>query len=112
MEIVKVLNQSEFLPPTNIAYFNLVNILHRTINQMHPKPAETYIKGHQEYSNRILDKQEYMNIVMDAKAKLALWESVQKGVNPQKGWLKSKVLLLVEIVRDRRSRFIASYLKR
>ena len=53
-----------------------------------------------------------MNIVADAKVKLALQESIQEGVNPQKEQLEPEVLPPVVIVRNRRSRFIAFYLKR
>ena len=40
------------------------------------KPFFNYVKGHQEELNRVLTTWEEMNIVINVRVKLALWELI------------------------------------
>ena len=79
---------------------------------MNVTPRANHVRGHQDTLRSDLNKWEEMNVIVDKKAKLVLWESIQEGEEKNIGWLESEVISPVAMARQGRSRFIASYLKR
>ena len=69
---MKISNRSTYSSSTNLAHFDLVSILHKTINKMNPKLISKHVHGHQERSDKVMSKWEYINTVADAKVKSVL----------------------------------------
>ena len=84
LEAYKVATRHHFRPSCNIGHFDLASTLHRLIQNSQMTWTFRHVKGHQDDTVDIqsIDIWGRLNMVADAKAKVALWEHITEGNQP------------------------------
>ena len=77
LEAILVVERYKYKLNLNIAHFDMIILLHKLIKSLPTRPKFNYVKGHQDTRGYRLSMQEELNILVDIKAKLVLWEALQ-----------------------------------
>ena len=82
LEAISKAEKYDYPPSTSVIHFDLISSLHEEINNHLDHISFEHMKGHCNKGTRILNLYKQINIVVDSRAKVVLWEMIVHNTPP------------------------------